>query len=100
MNEVNENELELLVKQILSQLMEDQFNGLKGDKEEDNNSFIFLEKSTLNILLNYLLLNGKNQAYEEVDNDTEVKNLEQIEQIIVDTKEEFEEVLTLLKEKL
>lgn len=100
MNEINENELELLVKRILSQLIEDQFSELKKDKQEDDNSFIFLEKKTLNILLNYMLMNGENLAYGEVDNDTEVKTLEKIEQIIEDNKKEFEKTLTLLKERL
>src|SRR5690554_4604316 len=102
MNEINENDLELLVKRILSEFIEDQFNDLKEEKQEDNNSFIFLEKDTLNILLNYMLMNGKNPPHEEAEQDSgnEVKISEEIEQIIVDNKKEFEEILILLKEKL
>lgn len=102
MNEINENDLELLVKRILSEFIEDQFNDLKEEKQEDNNSFIFLEKGTLNILLNYMLMNGKNLPHEEAEQDSgnEVKISEEIEQIIVDNKKEFEEILILLKEKL
>ena len=98
MNEINEEELELLVKRILSQLIEDQFSELKEDKQDDDNSFIFLEKSTLNIWLNYVLMNKNNLPH--VDNETEVKNSEKVEQIIVDNKKEFEEILILLKGKL
>lgn len=98
MNEINERELELLVKRILSRLIEDRFSELKEDKQEGDNSFIFLEKSTLNILLNYILLNSKELPSVKVDTESEVESSEKIERIIADNKIEFEEILTMLKE--
>ena len=98
MNEINERELELLVKRILSRLIENQFSELKEDKQKGDNSFIFLEKSTLNILLNYILLNSKEPPYVKVDTESEVESSEKIERIIADNKIEFEEILTMLKE--
>ena len=41
----------LLVQHVISQFMKDQLNGLKEGKGEANNSFVFLENSTLNMLI-------------------------------------------------
>ena len=42
--------------------MKDQLNELKEDKQETNNSFVFLENSTLNMLILYLLMNGERRT--------------------------------------
>ena len=95
----DEKEQELLVNHVISQFMKDQLNGLKEGKREANNSFVFLENSTLNMLIISLLMNGQRRTYGEVNEDSQVKNVEELEHIIVDSKKDFEEILTLLKEK-
>jgi hypothetical protein len=98
MSEVDDTEL--VMKHIIRQFMKDQLNDLKEDNQENNNSFVFLEKSTLNMLIIYLLMNGERRPDEEVNEDSQVKILEELEQVIVDSKEDFEEIITLLKERV
>ncbi|SES30815.1 hypothetical protein [Psychrobacillus sp. OK032] len=98
------NEQELLLKNLIAQLIEEQLDELKVEKKENDNSFIFLEHNTLNRLITYLLRNQTNRKNVEVVEDnsrlSQVKILEELDRIIVDNQQEFEEVITLLKEKL
>ena len=98
MNDIDEKDQELLGKRVIHQFINNQLNELKEDKLEDNNSFIFLEKSTLNILMSYLLMNSSSKTVEEVSGDNEVILLKEIEQVIAENKKEFEEIITLLKD--
>ncbi len=100
MSNLDGKEQDLLVQSVISQFMKDQLNGLKEDKGENNNSFVFLENSTLNMLILYLLMNGKSRTFEKVSEDSQEKNVEELEHIIADSKKDFEEILTLLKEKI
>ena len=100
MSDIDGKEQELLVKHVIRQFMKDQLNELKEDKQENNNSFVFLEKSTLNMLIIYLLMNGERRTDEEVNEDSQVKILEELEQVIADNKKDFEEIITLLKERI
>jgi hypothetical protein len=99
MSDVDGKEQELSVKHIIRQYMKDQLNELKEGKQETNNSFVFLENSTLNMLILSLLMNGQRRTYGEVNEDSQVKNVEELEHIIADSKKDFEEILALLKEK-
>ena len=94
MSELDEKEQELGVKRVIRQLIIDQLNELKADKQDSNNSFILFEKSTLNILMNF-----ERRTENEVNSNSQVKILEELEQVIEDNKKDFEELLTLLKEK-
>lgn len=100
MSDVDGKDQELVVQQIIRQFMKDQLNGLKEDNQENNNSFVYLEKSTLNMLIINMLMNGERRAYGEVNEDSQVKILENLEHVIADNKKGFEEILTLLKERL
>jgi hypothetical protein len=100
MSDIDGKEQELLVKHVIRQFMKDQLNELKEDKQENNNSFVFLENSTLNMLIIYMLLNGERRTNGEVNGDSQAKILEDLEDVITDNKKEFEEILTLLKEKV
>ena len=99
MSDLDGEEQELLVQHVISQFMKNQLNGLKEDKGETNNSFIFLENSTLNMLILYLLMNGKSRTHEKVNEDSQAENVDELEHIIADSKKDFEEILTLLKAK-
>ena len=50
---------EMKDEQVIRQFMKDQLNDRKEDKQENDNSFIFLEKDTLNMLMNHLLMNAE-----------------------------------------
>ncbi len=99
MSDIDGKEQELSVKHVIRQLMKDQLNELKEGRQETNKSFVFLENSTLNLLILSLLMNGQHRTYGEVNEDSQVKHVEELEHILADSKKEFEEILTLLKEK-
>jgi len=93
------DEIELIMKHIIRQIMKDQFSEQTEDKQENNNSFIYLEKSTLNMLIMYMLMNDGRRPKEEADGDSDGEISEELERVIEDNKKDFEEILTLLKEK-
>jgi len=99
MSDLDGKEQELLVKHVIRQFMKDQLNELIKDKQETNNSFVYLENSTLNLLIISLLMNGERWTNGEVNEDIQVKILDELEQIIADSKKEFEAIITLLKER-
>ncbi|MGN7478298.1 hypothetical protein ACTHOQ_10600 [Solibacillus silvestris] len=88
----------LPIEKILKHFMKQQFSTAEEDLQENNNSFIFLEKSSLNILLAYLLSNKKNEASETADEKLELKALEKINQVIHDNEKQFKAIINLLKE--
>ena len=104
MSDLNGKEQELFVKQMIRQMMKDQLNELNTEKRENNNSFVFLENKTLNMVILYMLMkeecwtNGEKSG--EVRRHSEGEIVEQLEQVIADNKKEFEEMITVLKEKL
>lgn len=98
MSDLEGKEQELVMKHIIRQFMKNQLNVLKEDKQETNNSFVFLENSTLNLLIISLLMNGQRRMDGEVNEDSQVKILEELDQIIADSQKGFEEIITLLKE--
>ncbi len=82
-------------EQVIRQFMKDQLNNRKEDKQENDNSFIFLEKDTLNLLMNHLFTNVERNA--SVHSQGEIE--EALEQIIADNKIDFEEIITFLKDR-
>ncbi|MFJ7972085.1 hypothetical protein [Psychrobacillus sp. NPDC096389] len=104
MRDLNGNEHETSIKNLIRRLMKEQLDEQQEEKKENDNSFIFLESNTLNNLINYLLINQNNRKNTEMVDDksmlSQEKILEELDRIIVDNQQEFEEVITLLKEKL
>lgn len=104
MSEFDGKDHELLVDQMIRKLMKDQLQERNIDKQESDNSYVFLEKGTLNLLILYLLMKEERRTNGEVSGDGdrlfELKIVEKLNQDIVDTKQEFEETISLLKEKL
>lgn len=78
--------------------MKEHFSSIKDDLQENNNSFIFLEKSSLNLLLAYLLLNNKYETPYPANEEEESKAAEKINQLINENEKEFQEIISLLKE--
>lgn len=78
--------------------MKEHFSMIKDELQENNNSFIFLEKSSLNLLLAYLLSNNKYEASYPVNEEEEKKAVEKINQLINENEKEFQEIIGLLKD--
>ena len=84
------------LEQIVRQFMKDQLKGVAELSKEDN-SFAFLEKSTLHLLLTYLLSQDKGVPEEQVNGQFELLVLKQLDDLIEDSKVQFEELMNLLK---
>lgn len=80
--------------------MKEHFSSIKDELQENNNSFIFLEKSSLNLLLAYLLSNNKFETSHPVNEEDERKAVENINQLINDNEKEFQEIINLLKDMI
>jgi hypothetical protein len=100
MSSVDGKEDELFIDQMIRQLMKDQLKERSTENQNNNNSYVYLENSTLNLVILYLLMREERRTNGEVDRLSEVISVENLDQIIADIKKEFEETITLLKEKL
>ncbi|EON71224.1 hypothetical protein [Lysinibacillus sphaericus] len=81
----------------IRQFMIAQLNKLPENSKEKDNSFAFLEKSTLNLLIAYLL-SGENRGKSEiVDEEFELWVLKQLDEILDVNKKQFEEIIDFLK---
>lgn len=69
----------------------------EGQIEKDN-SFIFLEKDTLHLLMGYLLMNTERRNFGEVHEDSQTKMVMALEKIIADNQKDFEEIIMFLKD--
>lgn len=89
---------ELLMKRISSGFMKDQPSDVNEYTKEDDNSFVFLEKSTLNLLLAYMLSGERNKTVEKGNEEFELEIIAELNQTIEINKKEFEEIIGVLKE--
>lgn len=89
---------EVLMKRINSGFMKDQPSDVNEYIKEDDRSFVFFEKSTLNLLLAYMLAGERRKTTEEGNEEFELKFLMELDQTMENNKKEFEEVMKLLKE--
>ncbi|MER2029083.1 MAG: hypothetical protein ABS935_04305 [Solibacillus sp.] len=80
--------------------MKEHFSSIKDELQENNNSFIFLEKSSLNLLLAYLLSNNKFETSYPVNEEDEREAVENINQLINENEKEFQEIINLLKDMI
>lgn len=78
--------------------MKEHFSSIKDEFQENNNSFIFLEKSSLNLLLAYLLSNNKYETPHIANGEDDQKAIEKIDQLINENEKEFKEIIDLLKD--
>ena len=90
------------IDSVLHQLMKKQLTNLPDYNNEENNSFAYLEKGTLNLLIAYLLSGEKGKSeklvHEEIYNEElELKIMKQLDEMLEESKEQFEEVIDLLK---
>ena len=82
---------------VVHQLMKERLDNLSNYSNEENNSFAYLEKGTLDLLITHLLSGEKRKAEEIGDEEREMKMMEQLDDMLEESKEQFEEVISLLK---
>ncbi|GGA38348.1 hypothetical protein [Psychrobacillus lasiicapitis] len=104
MSDLTGNEQEILLKNLMRRLMKEQLDELKEEKKRSNNSFLFLENNTLNMLITYLVMNQTNRKdvamVDDSNKPSQEKILQELDHIIADNQQQFEEIITILKEKL
>ncbi|WP_339260412.1 hypothetical protein [Lysinibacillus sp. FSL K6-3209] len=97
MGELEEQKREIGLEQIVRQYMKDQLINVSDFKKEEDNSFAFLEKSTLQLLLASLLSGDKRVPVENGNGQIELSMAKQLDEMIEETKVQFEEIIDLLK---
>ena len=100
----NHQDLESLLKHITSKYIQEQFEKPNNTKKE-NNSSIYLESDTLNMLIVYLLMKMETQNNDKIATNNEIDLfpdalIEELDSIILTNQKGFNEVLSLLKRKL
>lgn len=93
----DQDEKDWLMKNGIRQFMKDQLSERQEDTQDNDNSFIFLEKSTLNMFMVSMLMNGERRTSVDVLEENHEIIVEQIDQLIAANKKDFEELITLLK---
>ena len=88
----------LPIENIINQYVKEHFSDLKENLKENNNSFIFLEKSSLNLLLTSLLPMATNSTSIRNNEIAESTVIEKLDQLIAENKNEFDELLNTLRE--
>ncbi len=78
---------------VTQQLLKEQLNR----RNEQDNSFAFLEKSTLHQLMAYLVSDEKKNTGQNDIPELEAKLMKQLDEILENSKAQFEEVVDLLK---
>ena len=90
------------IDSVVHQLIKEQLTNLSNSSNTKNNSFAYLEKGTLNLLIAYLMSGEKRKTgeigHEEIYNEElELKIMKQLDEMLEESKEQFEEVIDLLK---
>ncbi|MEQ6354731.1 hypothetical protein ABNX05_08895 [Lysinibacillus sp. M3] len=85
------------IDSVVHQLIKEQLTNLSNYSNTKNNSFAYLEKGTLNLLLAYLMSGEKRKVEEVGDEEIEMKLIKQLDEMLEESKEQFEEVISLLK---
>lgn len=94
MTNSNENGSDISVKKILQDFMAKQLN----EVQEENNSYLFLEKGSLNMLLSYFMLNEKKTtAIEPIEYYQSLCN--ELDEMAEENKQNFEHLIAQLKAK-
>ncbi|WP_445478680.1 hypothetical protein ACULLL_21495 [Lysinibacillus irui] len=90
---MSDNQKQELGSNVINQLLKDQLSR----RNEQDNSFAFLEKSTLHQLMAYLVSGEKKNTGQNDNPELEAKLMKQLDEILEDSKAQFEEVVDLLK---
>jgi penicillin-binding protein-related factor A (putative recombinase) len=94
---------DLLFKQLIRHFMNEQLEQLKENSKNKNRSFVYLENNTLNMLLVYLLMqmNPQKKYENHSDNSDFIPEeiFEELNSVLKQNKEGFEEIIHRLKEE-
>jgi hypothetical protein len=88
----------LPIENIINQYVKEHFSDLKENLKENNNSFIFLEKSSLNLLLTSLLSMATNSTSIGNNEVLDLTIIEKLDAMIAENKKEFDALLNTLRE--
>ncbi|MGG2056877.1 hypothetical protein ABFY48_21380 [Lysinibacillus pakistanensis] len=84
------------IEHISQQFIKEQLANLSNYNSDKNNSFAFLEKGTLNLLIAYLI-SGEKPKKQEINNDEFDQQLvKRLDEVIEESKKQFEEVMSML----
>lgn len=96
MSELEGQNVEASFDQIVRHFMSDQLNNVSDLRKEGDNSFAFLEKSTLQLLLSHLL-SGDRAPVENLTGQFELRVINELDDLIANNKVQFEEIMDYLK---
>ena len=97
MSELEQQKLEVNLEQIVRQFMKNQLMNVSDGRKEEDNSFAFLEKSTLQLLLASLLSGDKRVVEEKVKGQSQTNVVKELDDLLENNKVQFEEILDYLK---
>jgi len=97
MSELEQQKLEVNLEQIVRQFMKNQLMNGSDIKMGEDNSFAFLEKNTLQLLLASLLSGDKKVAEQKVDVQSQWNIVKELDVLLEENKMQFEEILDYLK---
>ncbi|WP_281217118.1 hypothetical protein [Lysinibacillus capsici] len=78
---------------VIQQLVKEQLS----HRNEQDNSFAFLEKSTLQLLIAYLVSDEKSHVEQIENSKLEEKWMKQLDDLLEESRKQLEEVVDLLK---
>ncbi|WP_155593313.1 hypothetical protein [Lysinibacillus cavernae] len=84
-------------KQEFGSVINQLLKGQLSRRNEQDNSFAFLEKNTLHLLIAYLVSGERGSVEQTANPQLEAKLMRQLDEILDESKEQFEEVVDLLK---
>ncbi|WP_342574258.1 hypothetical protein MHH37_18945 [Solibacillus sp. FSL K6-1781] len=87
----------LTFDKILKHFMKENFSSVKDEVQENTNSFKIPGKSSLNLLMAYLLSNNKYETSYPANEEEERKAAEKINQLVHEKEKDFQEIISLLK---
>jgi len=85
------------IDSVAHQIIKEQLSNLPNYINEENNSFAYLEKGTLNLLITHLIAGEKRIVDKIGDEEIETRMIKQLDEMLEESKEQFEEVISLLK---
>lgn len=97
MSELNNQQPEGLAGRMISEFMNERWTQGKKFNHEENNSFMFLEKNTLNVILDHLLTGDKRSSNGEMNGEFEGIVMEKLDEMMEKNKKEFEDIINQLK---
>ncbi|MER1986817.1 MAG: hypothetical protein ABS948_13095 [Solibacillus sp.] len=91
-------EEQISMEHIINHYLQENFSDLRENLKENNNSFIFLEKTSLNLLLTSLLSMTTSPISNVKNKVDESTLIESLDLVINENKKEFESLLKLLRD--